>query len=791
MRTLFFTWIIFFVGIVNAQIPTQCLEIESILVDACVPGAGCTSAASSNCSCEGKNEMVRFIVGPSPIPIGNLTVTWPNNSFLGIATPNATTASLVATLQSTVQSPCGRLLEPPGGIIPAGKRVLLITSTDMCTGANSFAGLQDTLYVIFQNPGNFQGHFANHNNSGTATTTPTGASNLRTLTIGVSSPVCSDIVTYDRALLVNQSGTYGGAAALNDGSRVDFDFLGTPTYVNEGCTAPFVSTTLDISLTHIDACIGDTLTINAIVDGFSQGIQWTGGNGVFLNASALSASYIVSVSDAVNFYLYVQVSGTCSLPIKDSVLIQLTPLPQPEILVNGSLSFCSGATVNLSAGGVSSFSWSTGAVASSISVSVSGMVYLSSTNVCGTVSDSVEVEVFSNPLVSFSLSPTICINDSPLSLFASPSGGVFSGNGLSGTMFDPSAAGSGTHFITYQFTDGNGCSSSSVQSITVIDAGAAQINNPGAICENASVLNLSATPSGGVWVGSAITNPSTGLYDPALAAFGSDTVIYFVSISGCSAYDTLILSLLEFPTVQITTSDTIILCSGQSATLQATGTGVLTWSNGVIGSTNVVSNSGFYSVNASNACGTVTNGPVLVLVETVIASISPGSLSGDVPLAGNFIATNSPGASFTWISNTGGSGSGAVYSETFSDSGTFNVVLIATSPNGCIATDTVWVYAQELIEDSLYLFIPNVFSPNDDGQNDRFKILSYNYSVLEIEIFNRWGVSLLLYDAKQTDWDGEFLGREAAEGVYYYIVKAVSVSGKTQVYSGTITLIRN
>ena len=43
-----------------AQTPAKCLEIESILVDACVPGGGCVSSGSPSCNCEGKNEMVRL-----------------------------------------------------------------------------------------------------------------------------------------------------------------------------------------------------------------------------------------------------------------------------------------------------------------------------------------------------------------------------------------------------------------------------------------------------------------------------------------------------------------------------------------------------------------------------------------------------------------------------------------------------------------------------------------------------------------------------------------------------------
>ncbi|MCB0789172.1 MAG: hypothetical protein KDB75_07705, partial [Flavobacteriales bacterium] len=75
----------------HAQVPAKCLEIESILVDACT--AQCPGAA------EGSNEMVRFITGPSPLSLNDLVVDWPNNFFNGFV-QDATTASLVAQLNN-------------------------------------------------------------------------------------------------------------------------------------------------------------------------------------------------------------------------------------------------------------------------------------------------------------------------------------------------------------------------------------------------------------------------------------------------------------------------------------------------------------------------------------------------------------------------------------------------------------------------------------------------------------------------------------------------------------------
>ena len=187
----------------------QCFQIESILVDACG-------------SVEGENEMVRFKVGLSPLNASNILATWPTgNSWLGIC-QNAATISATAALNNSITS-CGVLLQPPGGIIPANASVLLITSPDVNTTANSFANLNDTLYVIYQCVGNTLGHFSNNIASG-----------MKTFSMSFSSPVgCSDAVTYNNANLT------GG-----NGAMVNFTPSGSPTYANNGCTAPFTQNTI-------------------------------------------------------------------------------------------------------------------------------------------------------------------------------------------------------------------------------------------------------------------------------------------------------------------------------------------------------------------------------------------------------------------------------------------------------------------------------------------------------------------------------------------------------------------
>lgn len=90
----------------HGKIPTKCLKNESVLVDAC--NAACSGAN------EGENEMFRFIVGPAPIPLGQLSAQWATpNAFLGWV-QDAASANVTAQLNATITN-CGYLIEPPGG----------------------------------------------------------------------------------------------------------------------------------------------------------------------------------------------------------------------------------------------------------------------------------------------------------------------------------------------------------------------------------------------------------------------------------------------------------------------------------------------------------------------------------------------------------------------------------------------------------------------------------------------------------------------------------------------------
>ncbi len=109
---------------------------------------------------------------------------------------------------------------------------------------------------------------------------------------------------------------------------------------------------------------------------------------------------------------------------------------------------------------------------------------------------------------------------------------------------------------------------------------------------------------------------------------------------------------------------------------------------------------------------------------------------------------------------------------------------------GCSTADTIKVtLCQGNVE------IPNAFSPNNDGLNDRFRIkVSDPDAVFSIYIYNRAGALVYKSDDAQEGWDGRNLdGKECPFGNYVYILSLQGdgeVSGIQQQYNGVVTLIR-
>ena len=87
------------------------------------------------------------------------------------------------------------------------------------------------------------------------------------------------------------------------------------------------------------------------------------------------------------------------------------------------------------------------------------------------------------------------------------------------------------------------------------------------------------------------------------------------------------------------------------------------------------------------------------------------------------------------------------------------------------------------------LIIPNVFTPNGDGYNDKFEYENQEQWEFETQIFGRWG-NLVFDNSESENWDGRINGELVTSGVYFYVIKAVAIkTGEIRIYRGTVTVM--
>ncbi len=153
--------------------------------------------------------------------------------------------------------------------------------------------------------------------------------------------------------------------------------------------------------------------------------------------------------------------------------------------------------------------------------------------------------------------------------------------------------------------------------------------------------------------------------------------------------------------------------------------------------------------------------------------IDESTLQGSAPLDINFLSNaNKPVALyFKWQIYKGTDLIAERFDEdqryTFTTNGAYQVKLWAYN-DVCTTDSAVFDIS---VSESL-LRVPNVFTPNGDGNNDEFRVVYRSLAEFHCWVYNRWGQLVYKWDDPAKGWDGRINGKPAAEGAYYYIIRA-------------------
>jgi gliding motility-associated-like protein len=411
-------------------------------------------------------------------------------------------------------------------------------------------------------------------------------------------------------------------------------------------------------------------------------------------------------------------------------------------------------------------------------------------------------QIISQPLpLSITLSPTpstICIGQTS-NLSSNSIGGTLPytyswSNGS--TLPNISITANATTGYTCTITDYNGCVSSSNTIVTVNNPLTIMTSSPQSICsgQSSTITANGAGGNGGPYIFTWIPggNGQTIIVSP------QTTTVYSVSISdGCNPNVSTTVSININPSPSINFSTTTLSgCEPLTVTYTSLTTGTVNcnWNINGVNYNNCLVTQTFPIHGSYNSILTVSdlNG---------CSSISPNIIANVYPMpTASFIAnpeitdilnplivfnnTSSVG-SYNWNFGDGNVSNSFDPAHTYSDTGMYKVELIVTTSYGCIDT----TYGIIHIDDIFTVYVPNAFTPNNDGYNDSFIPIVNGSEGFVFSIFNRWG-DMIYQSDNGSPWDSKYKGKEVQQDVYIWKLIVVDKRKIKHEYTGHVTVIR-
>lgn len=513
---------------------------------------------------------------------------------------------------------------------------------------------------------------------------------------------------------------------------------------------PAVTTNYTVTITDGNGCIGSaplTITVNAlpsvnagadvaICAGASTPIggnptsssavsfTWTPGSG--LN-NASSANPIAGPSTTTTYSVMVQDANQC-LNIDD---ITVTVNPLPSIDAGPDLQVCLGSSITIDATGTGSFSWS----------------------------------------------PSTGLNST--------------------TVEDPIASPSATQTYTATLTDVNGCVAADDVTITVNTLPTVDAGEDSWLCLGFAA-DLIGTTSGGsaAWSPSGPVNDAGALSTSASPLITTTFTLTITDANGCVSTDAVTITVGTDPPIDAGSNTTT--CQGVPVQLGGSPTSVpgssYLWTP-AIGLDDPTSPNPLATVGATTTYVLLVSNDTCTSTQPVTISISGNGQAdfsarfeaGCDALRGFFLDASSDAVTWHWDFGNGIT-SDSRNPQAFLPYGMNSLVtLIITDASGCADT-TSQLFNLDTYANLVSIDVPNVFTPNGDGQNDVFTLDTEAFlgPCTDMSVFNRWGEAVFVSQGSNITWDGRnFSGEPCTSGTYFYVI---AVNGLE--FKGSLTLIR-
>jgi PKD repeat protein len=263
----------------------------------------------------------------------------------------------------------------------------------------------------------------------------------------------------------------------------------------------------------------------------------------------------------------------------DSTQIQVTVSDPDQVSTGPDTSFCASITnVDLTAfGNPAGGTWSLqgggpGLNGNTFDPSAAGdgtytLLYSIGSGNCE-VTASFQITVFGLASVDLSANPTeLCVSEPAITLQALPTGGTWTGTGISGDQFDPMVAQDGTFPLLYNYTDANGCDASNTLDLTVHPLPQLSVGDT-TYCNTPGTVNLPFTaPAGGIWEGPGVAGDQ---FDPNGAGGVNDYTLQYTFTDGNGCTDSIDISVMVIEPVAVEAGPGDTVCIDQGL-IQLTG----------------------------------------------------------------------------------------------------------------------------------------------------------------------------------------------------------------------------
>jgi len=598
---------------------------------------------------------------------------------------------------------------------------------------------------------------------------------------------------------------------VNPVNNITYSVIGTNLL---GCTSiiqlPVTvhsNPTVSVSSSTNPICLGETSILSA---NGAYAYSWQ-------PSSSLNINTGISVSAMPTSLTTYAVIGTdlnnCSAIA--SITININPLPIISVFPDVS-TICEGSSVIMTASGVSDFVWSPAlglntTIGSSVIASpITTSFYLITGTDLNGCSDVISAAINVNPKPNIILSPTnadICEGSSiNISAFGantynwSPSFGLSSTNSQN-VIANPTSS---TNY-TITGTDLLGCTNSVNFQLNVGIMPTVLITpvNP-IICEGE---NISLSASGAnqyVWSPPLNLSASVGVMVNANPTISTTYTLVGTDAIGCVDSVSTTISVNPSPSAAINQNIGATICTGDSAIILVAVSGNPPWNlsyavngawqqqisatnNPVLIFANVQGNYTIPTVTDANGCSAIGSGSLILnILNRSIANFDfypqpADMLNPEITFTNNSIFANS------WYWDFGDGFSNVDdYSPlyTYFEEGTYQVSLIVMND---ICSDTI---QHTLIIDPVYtLYVPEAFTPNNDGLNDIFYPKGQGVAEFAMYIYNRWGEEIFYSADMNQGWSGKISNEaKVMAGYYSYVIHITDKLGVDHTVKGKVLL---